>query len=220
MGLISRRWQALILLSIIAILVSGCANQILPTTLKADKTVLSLGEHTNIECIVSNSTGSVSYNWSSSGGSMRGQGELIEWLAPDSAGNYFIKTDVIEEGSDKRGTAFITITVTDNHLPIIEDMVITADHKYIRTWKTGYLVGKSQEYSIECRAQDVDMDNLVYEWSCSEGDIQGSGSQITWIAPDVDCEIEITVTVSDGRGGVATQELSLRVVQCSACTFK
>ena len=32
--------------------------------------------------------------------------------------------------------------------------------------------------------------------------------------------LEGEVTVTDGKNGVATQELLLSVVQCSACTFK
>ncbi len=219
MRLTSRRWQALVFLSIMSILVAGCANQHLPATLKADKTLLSLGEHTNIECIVSNSTGNMSYEWSSNSGSFQGEGSLVEWLAPDSAGNYFIKVNV-EEDSGKKGTSFMTITVADNHQPIIEDIVVTADHKFLKVKGPGYLAGKGQEYHIECQARDEDRDNLVYEWSTSGGNIQEEGSQVIWFAPAVDGDIKITVIVSDGREGIATQDLLISVVRCSPCTFK
>jgi len=220
MKLISTKWQALILLSIISILAVACVNQHLPATIEADKTVLPRGERTNIKCVVSNSTGNVSYEWSSSDGSIQGEGELVEWVAPNSTGNYFIRVNAIEEDSGRKGTAFLTITVIENQSPIIEDMVITADHKYLKAWQSSYLVGKEQEYRIECQAWDEDNDNLTYEWSSSEGNIVGNGSQVTWIAPSIDSTAMITVTVSDGGGGVATQELPLKVVRCSSCTFK
>ena len=219
MRLTSRKWQALILLSIVFILASGCVNRILPTTLKADKTLLSLGEHMNIECVVSNSTGDVNYEWSSNGGSFQGEGEFVEWLAPDSAGKYFIKINT-EESSGKKGTAFMTVTVADNHQPIIEDIVVNADHKFLKVKGPGYMAGKGQEYHIECQARDEDTDNLVYEWSSSGGNIQEEGSQVIWFSPSVDGDITITVTVSDGREGVATQDLLISVVRCSPCTFK
>ena len=219
MRLTSRKWQTLIILSIVFIFASGCANQILPTTLKADKTLLSLGEYTNMECVVSNSTGNVSYEWSSDGGSFQGEGKLVQWLAPESAGKYFIRVNT-KEGSGRKGTAFMTITVADNHQPIIEDIVVTADHKFLKVKGPGYMAGKGQEYHIECQARDEDMDNLVYEWSSSGGNIQEEGSQVIWFAPAAADDITITVTVSDNREGVATQDLLISVVRCSPCTFK
>lgn len=217
------RWQALIFLSIISILVGGCIGPTLATTLKADRTVLCLGEHANIECTVSNTTGNITYEWSCSGGSIEGEEAVVDWFAPDSAGAYTIKVKA-EEETGKSGRASLTITVMDNNRPIIEDVVVTAEHKYLKKTAEGtaysYLVGKAQEYHIECQAQDEDKDSLAYQWLCSAGEIQGSGPGVTWTAPDASVDVKITVTVSDGKGGVATHELSLNVVACSACTFR
>ena len=218
MRLTSRRWQTLIFLSIIPILAAGCVNQHLPATLKVDKTPLFLGEQTSIECIASNTTGNTHYEWSSSGGNLAGEGSLVEWNA-DNAGNYFIKVN-IEDDSGKKGTAFTTVTVVDNHQPIIEDIVVTADHRFLKVKGPGYMAGKGQEYHIECQARDEDMDDLVYKWSSSGGNIQEEGSQVIWFSPSVDGDITITVTVSDGKEGVTTQDLLISVVRCSPCTFK
>jgi hypothetical protein len=219
----SLKWQALIFLSIMSILAAGCAGQNLPAKLEASKSVLSLGEHTNIECIVSNVTGNFTgnftYEWSNNGGSLQGEGEAIDWVAPDSPGTYTIRAKVTGDNG-KRGTASITITVTDNHAPVIQDLVVTANHRYLKARAEDYLVGKDQSYNISCQAEDEDNDDLSYIWSCDKGKISGTGAQVTWKAPNVDGKVHITVTVSDSRNGVATQELLLSVVACSTCTFK
>jgi hypothetical protein len=97
-------------------------------------------------------------------------------------------------------------TAINNHRSIIEDIVIAAEHKYLKKMadETGYLVGKAQKYRIECQAQDNDNDSPACEWLCSGGEIPGSGSGVTWVAPDASGDVKITVTVSDGKGGVAT----------------
>ncbi len=224
MRLTSRKWQALILLSIMSILAGGCTSQTLSAELEATKTVLSPSEHTNIECIVSNSTGNFAYDWSSDWGSIQGEGASINWLAPDSAGNYTIEVTVTGDNV-KSSTTSITITVAQNHEPVIEDLVVTADHKYVREVKVKgvkdhYLVGKDKMYYIECQAWDEDGDDLAYTWSCDNGEISGTGAKVTWKAPNVDGKVNITATVSDGRNGEATQDLLLKVVACSPCTFK
>ena len=219
MRLTSRLGRALILLSAISILAVGCGNYFIPCSLKAGKTLLSLGEHTNIECVVSNSTGNINYKWASSDGSIQGEGASIDWLAPESAGDYFIRVEVEGENS-KRGTAFITITVIENYAPGIKDLVITSGTKYLKKKGEGYLVGKDQTYYIECQALDEDNDDLIYTWSCDNGEMSGTGTKVTWKAPNANVKVNVTVTVSDGRNGVATQDLVLEVVACSACTFK
>jgi hypothetical protein len=218
----SLKYQALILLSIISIIsiiAGGCASQSISATLETTKPVLSLGEHTNIECIVPNATGNFTYEWSDNGGTIQGEGAAIDWVAPNSSGTYTIRAEVTGYNG-KRGTASTTITVLDNHAPVIEDLVVTANHKYLKERKNDYLVGKDQSYNISCQAEDEDNDNLSYIWSCDNGKISGTGAQVTWKAPSVDGQVYITVTVSDSRNGTATQELLLSVVACSACTFK
>jgi len=220
----SLKWQALVFLSIVSILAGGCTSQAtLPAKLEATKSVLSLGEHINIECIISNVTGNFTGNftceWSNDDAVIQGEGQAIDWVAPDSPGTYTIRAEVTGDNGE-RGTASITITVTDNHAPVIQDLVITADHKYLKERKADYLVGKAEAYNLSCQAEDEDNDDLEYLWSCDKGKISGTGAQVTWKAPNVDGKAHITVTVSDSSNGVATQELPFSVVACSACTFK
>lgn len=208
MGLTSKKWRILILLSIVPVFSIGCTNQALPSTLKAGETVLSMGEYTSIECIVSNGTDNIRYEWSSSGGNIQGEGKVVDWFAPDSTGDYLIEVDV-KGANGRNGTAFITITVKDNHIPAIQYFILSPQNpKYFN----GEDILKNQKCDIECVAQDDDGDELAYTWSCDKGEISGTGTIITWTAPSEKCNAYVTIEISDGNGGMATDSITFIVV--------
>lgn len=67
---------------------------------------------------------------------------------------------------------------------------------------------------ITCDASDPDGDTLTYSWAYSgpsTGSIPGTGSTITWVAPDAEGTYTISVTVDDGRGGTATENCQVTV---------
>jgi len=68
------------------------------------------------------------------------------------------------------------------------------------------------EVQIECLAKDADGDNLTYQWSAEAGKISGSGPNVLWMPPGKMGTYPITLLVSDGKGGVATENISIRVV--------
>jgi hypothetical protein len=102
--------------------------------------------------------------------------------------------------------------------PTVQDLIVTADHKYLKKTTGGYKVGKAQEFHIECVASNTSGE-LGYEWSSTDGQISGDGSTITWTAPDVSGEVTVTVIVTDAADNVVTRSVILEVVECSACTF-
>lgn len=159
----------------------------------------------------------LSYEWSSSGGSINGTGTAVTWTAPEEVGIYYV-TVVVKDGYGAEDTKSATISVTTGTPPIIEDLIVTADHKYLKKTANGYKVGKTQEFAIECITSNTNGD-LVYEWSCDGGAISGEGSTITWIAPDVSGDVTVTVTVTDIADNSASKSVILDVVSCSACTF-
>ncbi len=65
---------------------------------------------------------------------------------------------------------------------------------------------------IECRAEDVDGDDLTFEWSAEKGDIRGAGAVITWTAPKKVGSYDVAVSVSDGRGGEVVESLTIDVI--------
>ena len=54
---------------------------------------------------------------------------------------------------------------------------------------------------IACNASDRDGDQLSYNWSASGGEINGEGATVTWTAPRSEGSYNVTVIVTDSRGG-------------------
>ncbi|MFA5055789.1 MAG: DNRLRE domain-containing protein [Dehalococcoidia bacterium] len=70
--------------------------------------------------------------------------------------------------------------------------------------------------TITCVASDPDGDTLDYDWEYTGGELQGSGTTRTWIAPNVEGTFTVTVTVDDGNGG--TDQDSVAIVVANAPT--
>jgi hypothetical protein len=66
----------------------------------------------------------------------------------------------------------------------------------------------NQSTVITCSASDPDGDSLTYTWSKTGGTITGTGSAITWTAPDIEGTYIIICTVSDGE---LTDEQSISI---------
>jgi len=64
---------------------------------------------------------------------------------------------------------------------------------------------------IVCTASDHDGDELSYNWSASGGEINGEGTTVTWTAPHSEGSYNVTVTVTDGRGGEITNQVTITV---------
>jgi len=64
---------------------------------------------------------------------------------------------------------------------------------------------------IVCNATDRDGDELSYDWSASGGEIYGEGTTVTWTAPNSAGSYDVTVTVTDGRGGEAIDYIIIEV---------
>ena len=159
----------------------------------------------------------LSYEWSATGGSITGTGTVVNWTAPEEVGIYQV-TVMVTDGHGGEDTRLISLSAATGTAPIIQDLIVTADHKYLKETATGYKVGKTEEFDIACIASNTSGE-LVYEWSCDGGEIYGEGSAITWTAPDTAGDATVTVTVTDVADNGVTQSIILEVVPCSACIF-
>ena len=224
------KWlSGLIILVVATLLIGGCAPNQLPVI--SNLAVNSEGEiytgvSYQIECAASDpDEDELSYAWSADGGNISGEGFVVTWTAPEASGAYIITVQVTD-GRDGEATTQLTVNVVaPNHPPTIEDLVVTAEHDYLKETTTGYTtteiaykVMRDKIYVIECVASDPDGDELIFEWSADRGNISGEGAVVTWTAPPQSGEVTIIVTVSDGRGGTANESIVFVVATCG-CAF-
>jgi len=170
-------------------------------SLQAEWETVFPSESIQIVCNASAPDGAVlSYEWWASGGEIDGQGATVTWTAPDSEGVYNI-TVTVTDGRGGEVTDDVTITVQANRPPIINSLAVDADWAF-----------PTSSLLVTCDAEDPDGHPLSYEWSASAGHFDGTGPEVTWIAPEEVGTYNITVVVSDGYGGSATAILPLRVM--------
>ena len=73
-------------------------------------------------------------------------------------------------------------------------------------------VGKTSTVSAD--AQDPDGDSLSYRWSAPAGAFtNGTSRQTPWTAPMVEGPVQVTVTVDDGKGGTASDAVTIQVIK-------
>jgi len=96
--------------------------------------------------------------------------------------------------------AILLDTMLANHLPAITSLEAEPER-----------VIPSGSCQIACNASDRDGDELSYNWSASGGEINGEGATVTWTAPHSAGSYNVTVTVTDGRGGEAMRYVNIEV---------
>jgi hypothetical protein len=207
----------------VALLVSSCTTVTnrLPTinSLEADVPWITPSGSIQLTCTAWDPDGDgLSYEWSVSDGDISGTGAAVVWTAPAVVGMYDI-TVVVDDGHDGKDTAFLTLIASNGPPPSIENLAVTAEEpKYLKTTSTGYKVGKTKEYHIECVAAATN-GGLTYEWSSNGGGISGAGSVINWTAPDISGYITVTAKVFDDAGNWVRRNVVFEVVDCSPCEF-
>jgi outer membrane protein OmpA-like peptidoglycan-associated protein len=73
-------------------------------------------------------------------------------------------------------------------------------------------IGKA--ITVTADAQDPDGDTLTYRWSGPTGTFANAGDRQTqWTAPMQEGAVPLTVTVDDGRGGTASDTVTIQVVR-------
>jgi len=205
---------------VVLLLASSCMASII-TGLEAEPNWTAPLDNLQVTCITSDPDGGeLSYEWSTTGGNITGTGPEVIWTAPEEVGMYDI-TVVVTNSQGGKDTESITLFASNGPPPIIEDLIVTAEHPYLKETTTGYKAAKTYDYYIECIASDTDsgLVELVYEWSCDGGEISGEGPMITWTAPNTAGDVTVTVKVSDDAGNWVRESITFEVVECVKCVF-
>ena len=98
--------------------------------------------------------------------------------------------------------SILSYTMLANHQPTIISLAADLER-----------VLPSGSCQIVCYATDPDGDDdeLSYNWSASGGEINGDGATVNWTAPDSPGFYNVTVTVTDSRGGEDTDQITITV---------
>ena len=192
----------LVVLAVVAMLGAACAREATPPTpptgnqppvilsLVAQSQQLYPSGNAEIQCIAQDADGDrLNFTWAATGGDFSGVGPTIIWKAPPNYGTYII-TVTVDDGKGGSAQRALDITVGANQSPIISSLVANP---------SGILYGGST--LLTCIASDPDGDVVRYSWTASEGSITGVGNKVTWIAPNKGGSFNITVIISDGKGG-------------------
>jgi len=113
----------------------------------------------------------------------------------------------------KRWLVIVVIVVAAVLLSILFDTML-ANHRPIITSLQAEpeRVIPSGSCQVVCTASDPDGDELSYNWSASGGEINGAGATVTWTVPDLEGFYNVTVTVTDGRGGEVMKQVTITVI--------
>jgi hypothetical protein len=190
------------------------------TGLIADADWVSPSSSLHVKCDAEDPDGDeISYEWTASGGDVFGSGAVVNWTAPGAVGMYDIQV-VVTDVYGAEDMLSLTVSVASYSPPIIEDLIVTAEHKYLKKSYSAYKIGKEKNCQIECLAYAPMGGELSYLWSATGGEISGEGSVGTWTAPDTSGDVTVTVTVSNAAGDIVGRSIVFQVVHCSTCTFR
>ena len=187
-------------LVIVALLaIGGCNKPPTITGLTPSATEVARGESCSISCVASdeNTEDVLTYSWSASGGAISGTGNNVTWTAPTTEGSYTV-TVTVSDGEETVSES-CTIQVV-NTPPVIANLNASATD-----------VPPEASVTIGCVANDADGDTLTYDWSATGGTITGSGNSVSWEAPAAEDTYTVSVTVSDGHGGSASESVDIVV---------
>ncbi len=168
------------------------------SSLTAEPQNISAEKASVITCVATDADGdSLIYEWSAASGTIKGEGNKAEYIAPTSGGIYVITVKVTD---GKGGMIQKTTDITINSKPTV---VLKAEEQEIEV---------SSKTKVACEASDTDNDTLTITWSATSGTIQDSGATAIFTAPDSVDTCVITVKVTDGKEEI-TESISITTKQ-------
>lgn len=172
----------------------------------ANPDTVIIGLNSILTCIAEDpDSDELEYLWESEFGTISDSGSSVIWHSPNSTGTYLILCEVKDgNGGTCKDTVSVfvidTTTITENIPPQI--ISLTADPNTVILGLSAY---------INCIAEDLNGDELYYNWIYHFGTISGSGSSVTWTAPNKIGTYLILCEVNDGYGGSSKDSIFISV---------
>ena len=166
-------------------------------SLTSDPAMVSMGHISTVTCVTADpGNPAYIYTWDKSSGTLTGSGTEVYWTAPDSSGTYMISCEVSDgAGGDAQKTLFITVS----SVPVIDSLAISPVE-----------VSTGSQANLICTARAPDNGALAYNWTPGSGTITGTGSQVSWTAPESTGTYMISCAVS-AWGETASQSVNVLV---------
>lgn len=135
----------------------------------------------------------LTYEWSSSGGTLEGAGATVVWTAPGEVGVARVSVAVSDgRGGTTRDSLALTVVDVIPSVPRIEQIVARP---------TKITLGGSAQVNVV--AVDTSGSALTYSWHVDAGTIVGEGASVTWHAPMEEGNFYVRCRVENAGGGVA-----------------
>ena len=177
----------------------------------------------NLTCYVEDPDGDkLNYIWSVENGTIKGEGNQVIWVTPETTGDYAV-TVRVTDGKGGEATARKSFKVLTNpygndgpdttiYLKFaMPSGSVVQETRRLRTWTT---------LEIQCVVPDIDANELTYKWSSPVGKLNGNGlaegkaSRAGWTAPGVAGTCAVGVTVTDKGGNQAKGEVTFVTLCC------
>ncbi len=169
----------------------------------ASPTSVRTGQTSRITVTARDTDGdTLTYRFTSSGGSISGTGSSVTWQAPSTAGAFTIAITVSDGNAEDSDSVSITVTEPPppNRPPAITGIAASPTK-----------VAPGEEVTVTVTASDPDNDPLTYKYTATGGAVTGTGATATWKAPAGAGTYTISVKVSDGKVESAAKTVTVQV---------
>ncbi len=157
-------------------------------SLSPAKTLILPNEQVKFYCTaVDNDEDNIMFTWFINDELINSNSPVLNWQASADTGKYNIRC-VADDGNGGMDSASTSINVVEliNNPPVIHNIKALPRK-----------IDLNGTCEIVCTSEDIDGDDLSYEWSSDFGAIEGSDSLINWTAPGYEDNFIIRCKVSD-----------------------
>ncbi len=164
--------------------------------------------------------GPLTYAWTAEKGTIKGEGQRVNWVPPDELGEYLITVKVTnEKGKEETFSKKFNVVAPP---PPPEDKTI-----YLKLTPPGSSVsratGRVRSFfvsEIQCEVPGANPSEFTYAWTANGGKLmaegldEGKATRVGWLAPGAGGNYLVKVTVSDKAGNRAEGEITFEVLCC------